>query len=119
MTDERAQKAETLKNLIGMHEKQEKLQTEVKRLDTRVSVLERTNAQEHRLIKNQVKRTAWEVGKLATGHRKDIEEHSHRITDTKERLDDLQKIVNWAIYTIVGLFILFFARKPRNLQFRG
>jgi len=105
MTDDQAQKAETLKNLIGMHEKHEKLQTEVKRLDTRVSVLEKTNAQEHRQIKNQVKRTAWEMGKLATGHRKDIEDQSHRITDTKERLDDLQKIVNWAIYTIVGLFI--------------
>lgn len=105
MTDEQAQKAETLKNLIGMHEKQAKLQSDVTRLDRRVTVLEETNTLEHRQIKNQVKRTAWEMGQLAIGHRKDIEAHSHRITDTKERLDDLQKIVNWTIYTIIGLFI--------------
>ena len=33
------------------------------------------------------------------------QEQNHRITDTKERVDKLQNIVSWAIYTIAGLFI--------------
>ena len=100
-----SEKAETLKNLIGMHERQSQTEKRVERLEKRVDVLEKTNTSEHRAINNQVKRTLWEMAQLAIGHRKDIEDHSHRITDTKERIDELQKIVNWAIYTVIGLFI--------------
>lgn len=99
------QKITTLKNIVGLHEKLETTKAEVARLDKRVATLEHVNSEEHRHIKNQVKRTAKTVIQLAVGHRKDIEASNHRITDTAEKLDGMQKIVDWVFYTIAGLVI--------------
>jgi DNA anti-recombination protein RmuC len=75
-----------------------------RRLETLESQVHQ-HASEQRRLSNQVKRTSWEVAKLALRQRKDVEDQSHRITDTKERLDKIQKIVDWTLYTILGLLL--------------
>ena len=99
------QKAETLARMIGLHNQVSETKAQIRTLTARVDKLEEKNCVEHREMKNTIKHTAWEIGQLAIGHRAEIDKQNHRITDTKERVDKLQNIVSWAIYTIAGLFI--------------
>lgn len=101
----KSEKSEILTKLITSHEEIDRAHLEIKKLDTRLTNIEKINNIEHRTLQNQIKRTAWEVGNLIIGHRKEIADHSHRIEDTDKRLTDLQKIISWTIYTIAGLLI--------------
>lgn len=105
MSEEADQKAKILSNLIDMHGKLQATRQEVKKLDTRIASLERSNIIEHRQIKNQIKHTFWEFGKLLQGQRSEIEKINHRVTDSCEDIDELQKLAHWILYTVVGLVI--------------
>ena len=105
MNEEADQKAQTLINLVDIQGKLQATRQEVKRLDARVAGLERSNAIEHRQIKNQVKHTFWEFGKLLQGQRAEIEKVNHRVTDSCEDINELQKLAHWILYTVVGLVI--------------
>jgi predicted nucleic acid-binding Zn-ribbon protein len=101
-------KTEALVNLIQMKQDLDKTKSNVSALDSRVSDLETTvrkNYEDQRKLSNKVKFNVWQVGQLAIGHKKEVEDRLRRDTDTKEKLDQLQSIVNWSITTIVGLLI--------------
>jgi hypothetical protein len=106
------EKAETLskiidlKNRVDNHDKEiSHVKTQIKTLNEKVNKHEEEDVLEKRKFENQIKRSIWEVFEMAKGHRKTIEEHSHRIEDSKERLDKLQDIVTWSVRLLLGLFI--------------
>jgi uncharacterized coiled-coil DUF342 family protein len=105
MSEDADKKAETLTNLIEMHEKLVATRQDVKKLDTRVSELEQQNQVEHRQIKNQIKHTFWEMMMIIKGQRDEIDKVNHRVTDSCEDIDELQKILRWVMYTVIGLVI--------------
>ena len=106
------EKAETLtkiielKNRVDNHDKEiHTVKTQIKDINEKIQKNKDEEAIERRKLENKIKRSIWEVLEMAKGNRKTIEEHSHRIEDSKERLDQLQDIVKWALRLLLGLFI--------------
>ena len=106
------EKAETLtkiielKNRVDNHDKEiHTVKTQIKDINEKIQKNKDEEVIERRKLENKIKRSIWEVLEMAKGNRKTIEEHSHRIEDSKERLDQLQDIVKWALRLLLGLFI--------------
>ena len=106
------EKAETLtkiielKNRVDNHDKEiHTVKTQIKDINEKIQKNKDEETIERRKLENKIKRSIWEVLEMAKGNRKTIEEHSHRIEDSKERLDQLQDIVKWALRLLLGLFI--------------
>lgn len=106
------EKAETLtkiielKNRVDNHDKEiHTVKTQIKDINEKIQKNKDEEVIERRKLENKIKRSIWEVLEMAKGNRKVIEEHSHRIEDSKERLDQLQDIVKWALRLLLGLFI--------------
>ncbi len=106
------EKAETLtkiielKNRVDNHDKEiHTVKTQIKDINEKIQKNKDEEVIERRKLENKIKRSIWEILEMAKGNRKTIEEHSHRIEDSKERLDQLQDIVKWALRLLLGLFI--------------
>jgi tetrahydromethanopterin S-methyltransferase subunit G len=74
-------------------------------LEEKVEEIRKEAYLDRRKFGNKIKRTTWELSKMAMGQRKIVEQHSFRLTDTKKRLDKVEKVVRWVGYTIAGLFV--------------
>lgn len=95
-----------LKNKVDEHEKEiHIIKTQVKDINEKIQKNKSEEVIERRKLENKIKRLIWEVFEIAKGNRKIIEEHNNRIEDTKEKLDQLQDIVKWALRLLLGLFI--------------
>lgn len=95
-----------LKNKVDSHDKQlHVVNSQIKDMNEKIEKNRQEELLERRKLENKLKRSIWEVFEMAKGNRKVIEEHSHRIEDSKERLDQLQDIVKWSLRLLMGLFI--------------
>lgn len=108
---EKQQKIATIHKIVELRTKTDEAikeakeaKMEVKRLAQRVEEVRLEGFDERRKLENKIKRSLWEVMQLALGNRKKVEEMSHRIEDTSEKLDKIQDIITWVFRGMIGLF---------------
>ena len=86
-------KKETLKKVISLQRKLHRTDSRVEKLEVRVETLEKMNDIDHKNFKNDIS----ELDERKA-NRDDLE-------STSGKVDKVNRIVSWAVYTIIGLFL--------------
>lgn len=99
------EKIETAKKLITMQRQIAENTSEIRRLDKKIEEVRYEGLVERRKLENKLKRSMWEILQITLGNRKKVEEVSHRVEDSAERLDKIEQTIDWIMKTLIGLFI--------------